>query len=146
MYAAQTNTIMMTAITYTQPGTPGDAPCAYEGKPASFDGFVSHFDDPDTAWSVARLEAHYFRNAVPNPDTLLLDRVDRIRHIPAFAVHGRYDIVCSVKNLMDLSKVWPELDYEVAPDSGHSSHEAGITKELVAATRRIVKTGSPVRR
>ena len=108
--------------------------------------FVSHFDDPDTAWSVARLEAHYFRNAVPDPDTLLLDRVNRIRHIPAFAVHGRYDIVCSVKNLLDLSKVWPELDFEIAPDSGHSSHEAGITKGLVAATRRIAETGSPARR
>lgn len=107
--------------------------------------FVSHFEDPDTAWAVARLEAHYFRNAVPTPDTMLLDRVERIRHIPAFAVHGRYDIVCSVKNLLDLAKVWPELDYVVAPDSGHSSHEPGITKELVAATRRIAATGTPVR-
>ena len=76
---------------------------------------------------------------------MLLDRVGRIRHIPAFAVHGRYDIVCSVKNLLDLSKEWPELDYAVAPDSGHSSHEPGITRELIGATRRIVETGSPVR-
>jgi proline iminopeptidase len=107
--------------------------------------FVSHFKEPDTAWAVARLEAHYFRNAVPDPDTLLLDRVDRIRHIPAFAVHGRYDVVCSVKNLLDLAKAWPEMDYVISPDSGHSSHEPGITKELVAATRRITDTGTPVR-
>ncbi|MFC1777958.1 hypothetical protein ACFL3I_11570 [Pseudomonadota bacterium] len=31
----------------------------------------------------------------------------------------------------------------VKPDSGHSSHEPGITRELVAATNRIVKTGNP---
>ena len=55
--------------------------------------FFSHFEDPDTAWAVARLEAHYFRNCKPDPDSLLLDRVERIRDIPAFAVHGRYDIV-----------------------------------------------------
>ena len=105
--------------------------------------FTSHFDEPDAAWAVARLEAHYFRNVKPDPDTLLLDRVDIIRQIPAFAVHGRYDIVCSVKNLIDLAAKWPELDTVISPDSGHSSHEPGITRELVAATNRIVKTGSP---
>ena len=106
--------------------------------------FSSHFDNPDTAWSVARLEAHYFRNVKPDPDSLLLDRVDRIRQVPAFAVHGRYDIVCSVKNLIDLAGSWPELDTIISPDSGHSSHEPGITRELVAATNRIVRTGSPL--
>jgi len=107
--------------------------------------FASHFDEPDTAWAVARLEAHYFRNVKPDPDSLLLDRVDGIRQIPAFAVHGRYDIVCSVKNLIDLANRWPELDTVISPDSGHSSHEPGITKELVAATNRIVTTGTPKR-
>jgi hypothetical protein len=38
---------------------------------------------------------------------------------------------------------WPELDHVISPDSGHSSHEPGITKELVAATDRIAETGSP---
>lgn len=106
--------------------------------------FTSHFSDPDTAWAVARLEAHYFRNVRPDPDSLLLDRIDRIRDIPAFAVHGRYDIVCAVKNLIDLEGAWPELTTVISPDSGHSSHEPGITRELVAATNRIVRTGSPV--
>jgi len=107
--------------------------------------FAEHFANPDTAWSIARLEAHYFRNLKPDPDTVLLDRVDRVRKIPAFAVHGRYDIVCAVKNLIDLAERWPELDTQVSPDSGHSSHEPGITKELVAATNRIAATGSPCR-
>jgi proline iminopeptidase len=106
--------------------------------------FTSYFADADTAWAVARLEAHYFRNLKPDPDSLLLDRVAGIRHIPAFAVHGRYDIVCAVKNLLDLAAVWPELDYTIAPQSGHSSHEPGIAAELVAATDRIARSGSPL--
>ena len=81
----------------------------------------------------------------PDPDSMLLDRVERIRQVPAFAVHGRYDIVCSVKNLIDLAGMWPELDTVISPDSGHSSHEPGIAKELVAATNRIVRTGRPQR-
>jgi proline iminopeptidase len=107
--------------------------------------FTDHFADDNTAWAVARLEAHYFRNVRPEPDSMLLDRVGRIRGIPAFAVHGRYDIVCAVKNLDDLARAWPELSTVIAPGSGHSSHEPEITRELVAATHRIAETGSPVR-
>jgi proline iminopeptidase len=97
------------------------------------------------AWSLARLEAHYTRNVRLRPDDVLLRGVDRIRHIPSFAVHGRYDIVCPAKNLHDLKTAWPELDATFVDDAGHSSHEPGITRELVAATRRIAETGSPVR-
>jgi proline iminopeptidase len=107
--------------------------------------FMSHFDKPEATWAVARLEAHYFRNVKPYPDSMLLEGVERIRHIPAFAVHGRYDIVCAVKNLIDLAAVWPALDTVIAATSGHSSHEPEITRELVAATDRIATTGSPVR-
>ena len=107
--------------------------------------FAAHFAEDKAAWAIARLEAHYLRNVGPKPDTLLLDQVGRIRHIPAFAVHGRYDVVCPVKSLLDLAASWPELDWEIAPDSGHSSHEPGITRELVEATNRIARTGSPKR-
>jgi proline iminopeptidase len=107
--------------------------------------FASHFADPDVAWAVARLEAHYFRNVRPDPDSLLLDRVNIIQHIPAYAVHGRYDIICPVKSLLDLAAAWPELDYEVAPQSGHSSHEPEITEALVGAMDRIAATGDPRR-
>jgi proline iminopeptidase len=120
----------------------------YEGSSCTLlpnEEFADMFDDPDTAWSLARLEAHYFRNVRFRPDTLLLDRVERIRRIPAFAVHGRYDVVCPVRSLDDLRNAWPELDSVIVPDAGHSSHEPGITRELVAATQRIAETGSPVR-
>jgi proline iminopeptidase len=50
-----------------------------------------------------------------------------------------------VRNLDDLSRAWPELDCVIVPNAGHSSHEPGITRELVAATSRIATSGSPVR-
>jgi proline iminopeptidase len=102
------------------------------------------FAKDELAWNLARLEAKYFRSGI-HPDNLLLNRVHRLRDIPAFAVHGRYDIVCPVKSLEDLRRAWPELDCEIVPDAGHSSHEPGITRELVAATNRIAATGSPIR-
>ena len=120
----------------------------YEGASCTLlpnEEFTEMFEDEEMAWNLARLECHYFRNVHFEPETLLLDRVDRIRHIPAIAVHGRYDIVCPIKSFDDLRRAWPEMDSVVVPDAGHSSHEPGITRELVAATKRIAETGSPVR-
>ena len=58
-------------------------------------------------------------------------------------MHGRYDIVCPVKSAVDLHERWPESSLVIIEDAGHSSHEPGITKALVAATDRIRDTGSP---
>ena len=120
----------------------------YEGSCCTLlpnDEFAGVFAEDGLAWSLARLEAQYFRAGYAAPDDMILGRIDRLRPIPAFAVHGRYDIVCPVRNLDDLRRAWPELDWVIVPDAGHSSHEPGITRELVAATDRIVATGSPVR-
>ena len=79
------------------------------------------------------------------PDGLLLDRVDRIRHIPAFAVHGRYDIVCPVRNLDDLRRAWSSSTPRSCADAHHRRRAGRGSRELVAATRRIATTGTPVR-
>lgn len=105
--------------------------------------FSALFEVPDVAWAVARLEAHYFRNVRFDPDDRLLQRVDRVRSIPAFIVHGRYDIICPIKSAIDLHAAWPESSLVIVDDAGHSSHEPGIAKELVAATNRIRDFGSP---
>lgn len=105
--------------------------------------FAAHFDDPDTARSVARLETHYFAHGRFEPEDLLLRQVDAIRSIPAHIVHGRYDMVCPVKNAIDLSRVWPEASVVIVPDAGHSSRESGITAELVAAMNRVRDAASP---
>ncbi len=118
----------------------------YEGSCCTLlpnDEFTAHFADENTAWSVARLEAHYFRNVRLEPDDLLLQQIDRIRHIPSIIVHGRYDIVCPVKSADDLHRLWPEASKIIVPDAGHSSHEPGITRELIAATERVRSSGSP---
>jgi proline iminopeptidase len=104
--------------------------------------FAAAFEQDDTAWAIARLEAHYFRNLRLGPDTLL-DGVERLRHLPGYIVHGRYDIVCPIASADALHRRWPEAAYEVVPDAGHSSHEPGILRALVGATERIRTTGRP---
>ncbi len=71
------------------------------------------------------------------PENRLLERIDRIRHIPAVIVQGRYDIVCPIVSADELHGAWPEADYIVVPDAGHSAMEPGIRAALVAATERF---------
>ncbi|MBU6474836.1 MAG: prolyl aminopeptidase [Alphaproteobacteria bacterium] len=86
------------------------------------------------AYAVARLECHYFVNNRFDPDEYLLRNVWRIRHIPCVIVQGRYDIVCPPVTAHDLHTAWPEAQYVIVPDAGHSSSEPGIVRELVKAT------------
>ena len=60
------------------------------------------------AIGLARIEAHYFRNNVFDPETRLLDDIDRVRRIPAVIVQGRYDIVCPIVTADALHRAWPE--------------------------------------
>ena len=97
------------------------------------------FGSPEFALALARIEAHYFVNrGFFTHDDQLLDGVERIRHIPAVIVQGRYDIVCPIDAAWELHRRWPEADFKVVPDAGHSAYEPGITVQLVAATDRFL--------
>jgi proline iminopeptidase len=89
------------------------------------------------ALAIARIEAHYFmHDAFLAPDAVLAN-VGRIRHLPCTIVQGRYDIICPPAAADELARAWPSAEYIVVPDAGHSVREPGITRELVAAVRRM---------
>ncbi len=90
------------------------------------------------ALAFARIECHYFVNkGFFSSDTLLLDEVDRIRHIPTVIVQGRYDVVCPMESAWALHRAFPEADLRVVPDAGHSAFEPGNLHELILATDRF---------
>ena len=96
---------------------------------------IEEFAEADKALAVARIECHYFvNNCFFETDNYLLEHVDRIRHIPAVIVHGRYDVVCPAMNAWDLHRAWPEAKLEIIPDAGHAATEKGIVDALVRAT------------
>jgi proline iminopeptidase len=98
---------------------------------------VAEFEDPQYAAAFARIECHYFVNkGFFTHDDQLLRHLRRIRHIPTTIVHGRYDVICPVRNAWELSQAWPEADLRIVPDAGHSAFEKGMIHELVEATDR----------
>jgi len=98
---------------------------------------IAHFDEDAVALAIARIEAHYFVHKIFLPDGALIDRVDRIRRIPGVIIQGRYDAVCPIVTADELHRAWPESEYIIVPDAGHSAREPGIARELVAATNRF---------
>ncbi|HEV8553348.1 MAG TPA: prolyl aminopeptidase [Casimicrobiaceae bacterium] len=98
---------------------------------------IAHFDEDAVALAIARIEAHYFVHELFLPDGVLLANVARLAKIPCAIVQGRYDIVCPIRSADELHRAWPEAEYVVVPDAGHSAREPGIARELIAATDRF---------
>ncbi len=96
-----------------------------------------HLADDAIVLGLARIEAHYFAHRGFLPPDGLLPGIDRIRHIPCTIVQGRYDMVCPIAAADALHAAWPEADYVVVPDAGHSAWEPGICAQLVAAMERL---------
>jgi proline iminopeptidase len=99
---------------------------------------IAHYSDDEFAEAFARIECHYFmNNGFLSEDNFLLNNVDKIRHLPAIIVHGRYDVVCPVENAWDLHRAWPEAELKIIANSGHSLSEVGIVDALIDATDRF---------
>ena len=67
-------------------------------------------------------------------NTLSLAGVERIRHLPAIIVQGRYDVVCPPETAYALRRAWPEADFLMVDDAGHAATEPGTRSALIAAT------------
>ena len=100
---------------------------------------VEESADPHFARAFARIECHYFKNkGFFETDGWLLNQIDSFRHIPAYIVQGRYDVICPVRSAWDLHRAWPEAKLIMCPDSGHSVTEPGIRDALIEITDQIV--------
>ncbi|WP_293336274.1 prolyl aminopeptidase [Microcoleus sp. CAWBG58] len=90
------------------------------------------------AEAFARIECHYFINkGFIDPEDKLLLNIDRIRKIPAVIVQGRYDVVCPMISAWELHRAWPEAEFIVVADAGHSMSEPGIRTCLMEATDKF---------
>ena len=98
---------------------------------------VASFAQDRTALGLARIEAYYFAHDLFLPPGGLLAHMDRIGHLPAEIVQGRYDMVCPARTAFELAAAWPSARLTVIPDAGHSALEPGIRRALVSAVERF---------
>jgi proline iminopeptidase len=95
-------------------------------------------DSDDYAVAFARIESHFFVNGgfFDSDDQIIRD-LHKIKHIPCVMVQGRYDICTPMRTAWDIHKAWPEADFRLVGDAGHTSIEPGIVHELISATDRF---------
>lgn len=99
---------------------------------------IQKWNEEDFAVAVARIECHYFVNkGFLEAEDQLLRNVSRIRHIPAVIVQGRYDVVCPMQTAWALHRAWPEAEFNIVADAGHSAFEVGNTHALISATDKF---------
>lgn len=113
---------------------------AWEGMTATLlpnKSVLDHFTDMHAALSIARIECHYFVNQSFFDANQLLNHAHRLRDIPGYIVHGRYDVICPLEQAWALHRAWPDAAFNIVADAGHAVVEPGITRALLEATDEL---------
>ena len=104
---------------------------------------IDHFADPYFAIGLATIESHYFANRCFVEEDQILTDLKKIEKIPAFIIHGRYDMVCPLESAWELHQNWPASQLLIVRDAGHDVREPGIIDAIIFATQKMSKTPSP---
>ncbi|MCF8495150.1 MAG: prolyl aminopeptidase [Alphaproteobacteria bacterium] len=91
-------------------------------------------EQKQNALSMSRIEAHYFVNELISATQSILNDIPAFRHIPSVIVQGRYDLICPLRTAHRLHQLWPEADYVIVPDAGHSALDPPLRSRLIEAT------------
>jgi len=99
------------------------------------DNAIDAHVDPHFAQACARIEHHYsIHHGFFETEGQLLRDTYKIADIPGVIVHGRYDVVCPLRNAWDLHKAWPRAELQITPLAGHSAFEEQNVDALVRAS------------
>ncbi len=101
---------------------------------------IADFESDEVSLGIGRLEAHYMLNGAFMAEDQLINQLDKIRHLPAVIVQGRYDVICPPVSAWRLHQAWPEARYQVITEAGHSGMELGIAAALVQATDSFARS------
>jgi proline iminopeptidase len=114
----------------------------WEGTTATLEpdkDVIDHFSDPHIALSIARIECHYFTNRSFLKPGQILDNAHKLKDIPGFIVHGRYDMICPIDQAVILNQYWSNCKLKVIDNAGHAVTERGISDALVICCNQMLE-------
>jgi proline iminopeptidase len=100
---------------------------------------IDQYSDPHFALSLAMFESYYINHHYFIEENQVLLHINKIRHIPTYIVHGRFDLVCPLTNAWELHQALPASNLRIVRDAGHSDRELGIIDALIYASKEISK-------
>ena len=83
------------------------------------------YQDPVTRMTIARLVTHYWCNDCFLEPHQVQDGVDRLRHVPAWLIHGAHDISGPPDTAWRLHQAWPASTLTLLADAGHGGSGFG---------------------
>jgi proline iminopeptidase len=102
---------------------------------------IDKYSDPHFALALATLESHYMEHHYFIEDNEVMNHVNKIRHIPTYIVHGRFDLVTPLASAWALHQAIPASNLRIVRDAGHSDRESGIIDALIYASKELSKQG-----
>ncbi len=102
---------------------------------------IDQYSDPHFALALATLESHYITNNYFIEENQVMNNVNKIRHIPTYIIHGRFDLVTPLDSAWTLHQAIPASNLRIVRDAGHSDRESGIIDAIIYATKEISKQG-----
>jgi proline iminopeptidase len=95
--------------------------------------------DDQLVLSISRAFVYYSFNGFFLEPNQILSRMDRVSHLPAIIVHGRWDAICLPEMAYLLHQKWENSLLWFATQGGHFSHDPAIAASLATATDAFVQ-------
>lgn len=114
-----------------------DATCAhFKSTPATLNATLSN---SKAIYSVAKHFLYYAKNHFFLDTNQIISQMDKIQHLPALIIHGKYDIVTLPENAYTLFDHWESSMLWMVSQGGHTSKEPDIAAALAEALDLFAK-------
>lgn len=100
---------------------------------------IDQYSDPHFALAVSTLESYFITNNFFIQENEVMNNVHKIRHIPTYIVHGRFDLIVPLAGAFELHQAIPASNLRIVRDAGHSDRESGIIDALIYASKELSK-------
>ena len=94
---------------------------------------------PDRAATLdrVRVQLHYLVHRCFLVPGQLIDRIGRLREVPAILVQGRRDLACPPVTAYDVARAWPGALLWMVEEAGHSAMHPLLAQALIQALQDI---------
>lgn len=118
--------------------------CAWEDRLATLSGPVEPHPrsaDPERRLGFARLVTHYFGNYAFLADDEIIGNLDRLAHVPAFLLRGRWDVASPLRSAYEVAQKLPHATFEIVEADAHGAGDDTMAR-LVAVLDRFAHSTS----
>lgn len=95
-------------------------------------------EHPENYVALTRIFFHFVENDYSNDNKArIIEGVKKLDHIKCHIIHGRYDLICPVRNAFELHYAFPASQLHVLHATGHTTREPEIARKIVEITDSI---------